>query len=110
MKRLGRGWAAIAACALTLVGCGKVGTLDQPAPLYGEKAKAEYKAQKAAAQAAAAKAKKDDGPPDALPGAKPYDPYIDPGPSRSNPVPGQNPSPFGQPARSGLPDPFNDPR
>ncbi|HEY1926694.1 MAG TPA: hypothetical protein VGG92_04450 [Caulobacteraceae bacterium] len=33
-----------------LAGCGKVGYLDQPAPLWGEKAKAEYKARNAAGQ------------------------------------------------------------
>ncbi|MBV8682153.1 MAG: hypothetical protein JO111_04715 [Caulobacteraceae bacterium] len=33
-----------------LAGCGKVGYLEQPAPLWGEKAKAEYKAKTAAGQ------------------------------------------------------------
>jgi uncharacterized protein YceK len=57
--------ALIAACALALSGCAKVGTLDRPAPLFGEKAKAKYRAEKAAE--AAAKAKPEDTGPEALP-------------------------------------------
>jgi len=56
--------AALAAGAL-LVACGRVGTLEQPAPLYGAKAKAAYQARKAA-QAAAAQARRDSGVPDAV--------------------------------------------
>jgi hypothetical protein len=57
--------ALILLCTLTLVGCAKVGTLDRPAPLFGEKAKARYQADKAAA---AAKAQKpDSGEPEPLP-------------------------------------------
>lgn len=48
-----------------LAGCAKVGTLDRPAPLFGEKAKAHYRAEQAAA--AAAKAKTSDEQPEALP-------------------------------------------
>jgi hypothetical protein len=57
------------ACAATLAlaGCAKVGTLDRPAPLFGEKAKAQYRAEKAAA--AAAKAKPAQSEPEALPPA-----------------------------------------
>jgi len=33
---------------LVLASCGKVETLDQPAPLWGAKAKADYQARKAA--------------------------------------------------------------
>lgn len=54
------------AALLALTACGRVGALDQPAPLYGEKAKADYQARKAAA-AAAAKAAKDEGQPAPLP-------------------------------------------
>jgi hypothetical protein len=39
----------LAAGAL-LAGCGKVGYLDQPAPMWDQKAKADYKARKAAGQ------------------------------------------------------------
>lgn len=44
-----------------LVACGRVGTLEQPAPLYGAKAKADYQA-KTAAEAAAAVRHDDSGP------------------------------------------------
>ena len=53
------------AASLALAGCAKVGTLDRPAPLFGEKAKARYRADQAAA--AAAKAKPEDSQPEALP-------------------------------------------
>ena len=55
--------------ALCLAGCAKVGTLDRPAPLFGEKAKADYRAQKAAAEAA--KSKKDTEEPEPLPAQAP---------------------------------------
>jgi predicted small lipoprotein YifL len=50
----------------TLASCGKQGDLEQPAPLFGAKAKADYEAkQKAKAEAAAAKKadKSDDADP-----------------------------------------------
>jgi hypothetical protein len=55
--------------ALCLGGCAKVGTLDRPAPLFGEKAKADYRAKKAAAEAA--KAKKTSEEPEPLPAEAP---------------------------------------
>jgi hypothetical protein len=61
-----RVFAGLAVAALVLAGCAKVGTLDRPAPLFGEKAKAEYRAQKAAAAAAKAN-KKTDTEPEPLP-------------------------------------------
>ncbi|MGI8841098.1 MAG: hypothetical protein ACR2F8_10030 [Caulobacteraceae bacterium] len=91
--------------ALALSACGKVGALDQPAPLYGEKAKADYQAKQ---EAAAAKAKKDDQP-DAVTPDKTYDPNADPSPQRTLPIQGTNPSPNGPPPPGVLPDPFNNP-
>ena len=60
--------AVILACAAALVlgGCAKVGTLDRPAPLFGEKAKEHYRAEQAAAAAAKA-TRDDDGSPEPLP-------------------------------------------
>jgi len=55
--------AAILITGALLVACGRVGTLEQPAPLYGAKAKADYQARKAA-EAAAAQARRDKGLPD----------------------------------------------
>ncbi len=46
-----------------LAACGRVGALEQPAPLYGAKAKADYRARQAA-EAAAAEARRDRGLPD----------------------------------------------
>jgi hypothetical protein len=42
--------------APTLGGCGKMGYLEQPAPLYGAKAKADWKARQAAEAAGRAPA------------------------------------------------------
>jgi len=42
---------AIGLAALSLVGCGKIGPLEQPAPLFGARAKAQYKADQQQAQA-----------------------------------------------------------
>ena len=94
--------------ASALAGCGKVGPLDQPAPLYGEKAKAQYEAKKEAAAAAKAKAKENDEPESIAPD-KPYDPNADPGPMRGMPVPGQPTMPNAPPTPGALPDPFNNP-
>ena len=65
------------AVSLALAGCAKVGTLDQPAPLFGEKAKAKYQAEKAA-EAAAKTANTDNGEPEPLPDVAPKNP---PGPA-----------------------------
>jgi predicted small lipoprotein YifL len=43
---------AIGLLALSLVGCGKIGPLEQPAPLFGARAKAQYRADQQQAQAA----------------------------------------------------------
>jgi hypothetical protein len=37
--------------AATTAGCGRVGALEQPAPLFGERARADYEAQQAARRA-----------------------------------------------------------
>ena len=48
LAALGLGFAA-----LSLAACGKIGPLEQPAPLFGARAKAQYKADQQQAQAAA---------------------------------------------------------
>jgi hypothetical protein len=45
---------AVGIATVGLCACGKVGYLEQSAPLWGEKAKADYKARQAAHAAAAA--------------------------------------------------------
>lgn len=105
-------WPLTAAAILLMLGaCGRVGTLDQPAPLYGAKAKAEYRARKAA-EAAAAKASQDDGKPEPLapdtPG--PNAPGAGPDNLRNDPAPGMRPPPGGTTPPGALPDPFNHPQ
>jgi predicted small lipoprotein YifL len=103
--------AAICAAVLALAACGRVGPLDQPAPLYGAKAKADYQARKKAA-ATAAKASKDQDEPEALapdtPG--PDNPGTIPDNLRTNPAPGMRTAPGGAPPANILPDPYNRPQ
>jgi hypothetical protein len=108
--RLGAG--ALWGCGLlALCACGRVGALDQPAPLYGEKAKAAYEARKAA-DAAAAKASKDDGEPEPLapdtPG--PNEGVERPDTLRARPAPGMLPSPNAPAPQGVLPDPYTRPQ
>lgn len=98
----------VTAAILVLGACGKVGALDQPAPLYGAKAKAEYDARKQAS-ADKAQAKKDQGEIERLPTEKRYDPNADPSPSRVVPVTGERPAPNAPSAPGVLPDPMNQP-
>jgi hypothetical protein len=48
--------AAALLASMALSGCGKLGDLEQPAPLFGAKAKADYEAQHRARDAARARA------------------------------------------------------
>jgi hypothetical protein len=48
--------AVIFIASLGLAGCGKLGTLDQPPPLFGSQAKTDYEAQRRADDAAHARA------------------------------------------------------
>lgn len=100
--------AILALGALALGACGKVGSLDQPAPLFGEKAKARYEAQKAA-DAAAKAHKNDKGEPQALPADPNQDLATAPGTQRAHPIEGQRPDPFAAPPRGALPDPMSQP-
>jgi hypothetical protein len=96
------------AATLALAACGKVGALEQPAPLYGAQAKADYDAHKKAA-ADKAQARKDQDQIERLPTEKPYDPNADPSPSRIVPVTGERPAPNAPPSPDILPDPMNQP-
>jgi len=61
---------AVIAVSLALIAsCAKVGTLDQPAPLFGQKAKAEYRAKKEAETSA--KTVKPSNEPEPLPAEAP---------------------------------------
>jgi predicted small lipoprotein YifL len=101
-----------ALAALALAGCGKQGELDRPAPLVGAKAKAEYRAQKAAAGRSGTTSS-DSSATSQTNGdySQDKDGAKDPGlrPLRSDPIPGAS-NPFGNRPPSGvLPDPYNDP-
>ena len=72
--------AALAALLVgtALTGCGKVGPLRQAAPLFGDKAKADYQTQQAEAAAAkAAKQDKQHAPSTTTPLADQPDPAVD---------------------------------
>jgi hypothetical protein len=101
---------ALGVAALVLAACGRVGPLDQPAPLYGAKAKADYRAKKKAE--AAAKATKDQDEPEPLapdtPG--PNNPGAIPDNLRANPAPGMRPLPNAPAPPTALPDPYNRPQ
>jgi len=93
LARIGLGLAATCVAGALLVACGRVGTLEQPAPLYGAKAKADYQARKAA-QAAAAQARRDNGLPDKV--TEP-DPILQPALPPGAAAPPSAPSPSPQP-------------
>ena len=101
---------ALAAALLGGLGaCGRIGPLEQPAPLYGEKAKADYAAKKAAAAARAQEAKDQDQI-EALPRRERYDPNTDTTPARALPIPGAPRDPSGAAPSGVLPDPYNHPQ
>ena len=80
--------------AFALSACGKQGDLERPAPMFGEKARANYEAEQAAAAAAKAK-KKQPSAREPLPGdPREANPLA---PARAAPIPGTNPDPFGAP-------------
>ena len=78
------------AAVLAVGGCAKVGTLDRPAPWFGERAKAKYRAEKAA-EAAAKTEKPEPQEPEPLPDTSGQAP---PGPSVQpvQPSPGEAPT------------------
>jgi hypothetical protein len=103
-------WLLLAATGLALGACGRVGPLEQPAPLYGAKAKSDYQARKAAEAAAQAQNEADQPEPLApdTPGVTQANPPMDT--LRDQPPPGSRPQP-NSPAPPGvLPDPFNRPQ
>lgn len=94
--------------AMGLAGCGKTGALEQPPPLYGAKAKADYEAKKtaqAAAKASEAEAARENeqnntvfdqnaGPPPEAPFAPPIPGRTDPlGPAPQAPGMASSPTP-----------------
>jgi predicted small lipoprotein YifL len=49
---IGAAGLAVLGVGLVIAGCGKIGPLEQPAPLFGAQAKAQYRAEQQQAQAA----------------------------------------------------------
>lgn len=90
-----------------LAGCGKTGQLEQPAPLFGSKAKADYdakKRQEAADRARMARERRESTvttPDDATAQPLTQAPY-------APPIPGQS-DPFGHGPQGALPGPGTDP-
>ena len=95
--------AVLLAGAPLLSACGKTGQLEQPAPLFGEKAKADYDAKKRqeaeekAAQERARRANNVPAPDDTTAQPLTQAPY-------ATPLPGVN-DPFGHPPQGSMPNP-----
>ena len=89
---------AVLGAAAGLSACGKTGLLDQPAPLFGAKSKADYEAQQKT-QAEQRAAKKAEPQPDVDPNGQPLTqaPY-------AAPIPGVS-SPFTPGPQGALPNP-----
>jgi predicted small lipoprotein YifL len=90
--------AAVFVLSGALAGCGKMGELERPAPLWGAKEKAKYDAEKRAAAATAHKPSK--------PGSvqENADPATSTATTRQSPQKGSNPDPFGGPSGPGFPN------
>ncbi len=90
--------AAIAAAGLS--GCGKIGVMEQPAPLFGERARADYEAQRRAREA------QNPNAPAGTPAADQSDPNADNPPRTSREVqePAENNVPASQQPIDGVPD------
>lgn len=106
---------ASVAIAAGLSGCGLQGDLERPAPLYGERAKAEYERQKAAGTLQDGNARPNESGEDNAGDATdvvapaPDTDQTTPLPPRTAPITGQSPDPFRSGPPGALPDPYNNP-
>jgi hypothetical protein len=91
---------ALAIPAAGLSACGKLGDLEQPAPLFGDAAKAKYEADR---RAAAAKAADNNRPANPGTNRENIDPASSNATSREAPIRGTSPDPFGGPSGPGFP-------
>jgi hypothetical protein len=102
MSRLTRkralGLAGAAALAAALAGCGKVGELQRPAPLFGR------------APVGAAQAQASENAASPVRTIDPRDELLNPAPPRSVEIPGQSPDPIAPGPQGALPDPYANPR
>jgi hypothetical protein len=88
---------AAALCAL-VAGCGKTGELERPAPIFG---RARTNAPPATGENDASRPVRTIDPRDVL---------DNPGPSRTDEIPGQAPNPIAPGPQGVLPDPYTYPR
>jgi hypothetical protein len=93
---------ALAGAAAALSGCGKMGELERPAPMFGR-----APAGNAQAQAQAGEAQDATRPVRTI---DPRDEINNPAPSRTVPVPGVGPDPLRPGPQGVLPDPYANPR
>ena len=89
------------ALAAALAGCGKVGQLERPGPLFGAERNSTRSADEAMRQ---------QDPSRPVDTVDPRDRTTDPAPPRTLPIPGTNPSATDTAPPSALPDPYSNPR
>jgi hypothetical protein len=94
------GGAALAAAALA--GCGKIGELERPAPLFGRApaGNAQAQAQAQAGEEASSPVRTID----------PRNEFLNPAPPRAAEIPGLSPDPIAPGPQGALPDPYANPR
>lgn len=96
----------VLSCAMVLaaglVGCGKVGELERPGPLFGAGRNTTRQADDAQ--------KKVQDPSRPVDTVDPRDRSTEPSPVRTLPIPGTNPSATDTAPQSALPDPYANPR
>lgn len=88
--------------AAPLAGCGKLGELERPGPLFGAARSTTKAADEANRQA------QDPGRP--VDTVDPRDRSVDPAPSRTLPIEGTSPNPTQSAPPGALPDPYANPR
>ncbi|MDE2487384.1 MAG: hypothetical protein KGO51_08300 [Alphaproteobacteria bacterium] len=90
--------AAVIALSAGLAGCGKMGSLDRPGPLFGH-------------GQPVAQGRQQQDPNRPVQTVDPRDETATPAPPRTLPIPGQSPNPWANPPNPGaLPDPYANPR
>lgn len=90
------GAAALLALSLGLAGCGKLGQLERPGPLFG-------------GAGAANQPRQAQDPNRPVQTIDPRNDNATPAPPRTLPIPGQPPNPLGAPPPGALPDPYSNP-
>lgn len=85
-----------------LAGCGKVGQLERPGPLFGQERNTTKDADNAQRNA--------QDPSRPVDTVDPRDRTTDPAPPRTLPIPGSGPSATSVAPQSALPDPYANPR